>query len=108
MGMKMNKTVTRAKKPAIGTGSRATKSMDILDHIEKIVEVSRKMGIDKCLSSGKSHFEYVTGKLGITPIQAILFSHFMERNVEDQIVISKIAGDLKCSTEPYAGLQQIY
>ncbi|MDR0497236.1 MAG: ATP-binding protein, partial [Treponema sp.] len=71
--------------------------MDILDHIEKIVELSTKYGIDKCYSRGKKHFDYVTGKLGISPIQATLFSHFMDRCGGNQIQLSEIAASIKCS-----------
>ena len=66
------------KKTAVGAGSEdsmSLKDMDILDHFEKIVEISQKLGIDKCLSkeSVKKHFDYVTDKLGISPLQAVLF-----------------------------------
>jgi len=74
------------------------KETSILDHIEKIVNISQKYGIDKCYPRGKKHFDYVTGKLGISPLQAVLFSHFMERCNENQIRISEIAESIKCST----------
>ena len=73
------------------------KDMDIFDHIEKIVEISIKNGIEKCLTKGKCHLDYVTGKLRINRIQAILFSHFMERSDKNQIRISEIAESIKCS-----------
>jgi hypothetical protein len=100
--MKMNNPAVKAKKPTVGTGSKKVtplKDLDILDHFEKIVEISQKMGIDKCLTegSGKKHFKYVTGKLGISPIQAVLFSHFLERSTESHIRISEIAESIKCS-----------
>jgi hypothetical protein len=71
--------------------------MCILDHIEKIVEISQEHGIDKCVDKGKSHFDYVTRKLDISPIQAVLFSHFMERSTDGYIQISEIAESIKCS-----------
>jgi SpoVK/Ycf46/Vps4 family AAA+-type ATPase len=72
-------------------------NMDILDKLEKIVEISRKYGINKCLQKGKSYLDYVTKKLDINPIQAVLFSHFMERSDENQIMVSEIAESIKCS-----------
>jgi len=74
-------------------------SMDILDHFEKIVEISQDLGIDKCLSekSGEAHVDYVTGKLGISPVQAVLFSHLMERDGDGGWSYSEIAESLKCS-----------
>ena len=101
-GMKVTNTAVKAKKPPVGTGSgkgMPLKDMDILDHFEKIVELSQKQGIDKCLSEvgGKKHFKYVTDKLGISPIQAVLFSHFLERSSDNHIMISELAESIKCS-----------
>ena len=93
----MNKTAAKAKKHLTKSGSGTTKDMGILDHIEKIVELSEKMGIDKCLSTGKKHYKYVTEKLCISPLQAVLFSHFLEKSGEERILISKIAESIKCS-----------
>jgi len=100
--MKVTNTAVKAKKPTAGSGSKTVtplKDMDILDHFEKIVEISQKQGIDRCISekSGKKHFKYVTGKLGISPIQAVLFSHFLERSADSHIRISEIAESIKCS-----------
>jgi hypothetical protein len=75
----------------------SSNDMDILDKLEKIVEISRKHGISKCLSIGKVHLDCVTKKLGISPIQAVLFSHFMERSAGNNILLSEIADSIKCS-----------
>jgi len=74
------------------------REMDLLDHIEKIVEVSKEHGIDNCFSRAQGHFDYVTEKLGISPLQAVIFSHFMERSSDNQILISEVAESIKCST----------
>jgi hypothetical protein len=71
--------------------------MGILDHIEKIIEISQKYNIEKSLSKGRKHIDYVTGKLGISPIQAVLFSHFMERSDDSHIQLGEIAQSIKCS-----------
>jgi len=102
LSMKTKNTAVKAKKTPVGTGSGKgipLKDMDILDHFEKIVEISQKQGIDKCISekSGKKYFKYVTDKLGISPIQAVLFSHFLERSADSHIRISEIAESIKCS-----------
>ena len=72
--------------------------MDILDHIEKIAEISREIGVDKCLSKieAKTHFDFVTAKLGISPVQAVMFSHFLERNHDFNIKVNEIADSVKC------------
>jgi len=73
------------------------KVMGILDHLEKIIEISQKIGIEKCLVKAKKHLDYVIEKLGISPIQALLFAHFMERSDDNTIYVSEIASSIKCS-----------
>ena len=99
--MKIKNTAVKAEKQSLGTESgndMPVKEMDILDHIEKIVKISRKWGIDKCLSGekGKKHFDYVSEKLGISPLQAVLFSHFLEKDGTDWSG-SELSKSLKCS-----------
>jgi len=72
-------------------------NLGILDHLEKIIEISQKNGIEKSLYKAKKHLDYVTAKLDISPIQAILFSHFMERSEDNNILVSEIASSIKCS-----------
>ena len=73
------------------------KDMNILDHIEKIVEMSNKYGINKSIQKGKIHFDYVNAKLGINSLQSVVFSQFMERCNDNNILISEIAKALNCS-----------
>ena len=73
------------------------KDMGILDHIEEIIKISQKFGLEKCLSKGKKHLDYVTKKLEITPVQAVLFSHFLEKSDDNTIQISEIAESINCS-----------
>jgi hypothetical protein len=98
--MKLNIDALKAKMLPNRTGSCNDvpfKDMDTLDHIEKIVEISKKYGINKCFSKGKGHIDFVAGKLSISPLQTVLFSHFMEKSNENQIQISEIAESIKCS-----------
>jgi len=74
----------------------SVKGKSILDHIEKIVEISTKKGIEKCLTEGKKHIDYVSKKLGINQIQAVLFSHFIEK-CDDSIKLKEIAETIKCN-----------
>jgi hypothetical protein len=74
------------------------KDMSLMDHLEKIVTLSQKYGIDRCQNKGKIHFDYITQKLGISNIQAVLFSHFMEMSNDPRIMVSEIAQSIKCST----------
>ncbi|MCL2232933.1 MAG: hypothetical protein FWB99_07640, partial [Treponema sp.] len=61
--MKVNFSALKAKLFSKKTGSKSEVSireMDLLDHIEKIVEVSKEHGIDNCFSRAQGHFDYVT------------------------------------------------
>jgi hypothetical protein len=82
--IKISGLITRLFSLKTGSGSNADmlKDMGILDHIEKIVRISQKNGIDKCLIKGKTHIAYVSQKLGITPVQAALFSYVMEKSAD--------------------------
>lgn len=71
--------------------------MKIFDHIEKIVELAHKNGIDRCQEAGKEHINYVTNKLGIGPLQAVLFSLFLGKSEKNNIKISEIAKSSKCN-----------
>jgi len=98
--MNMIFSAFKAKLFPNATGSRndaSIKEMDILDHIEKIVEVSKEYGIDNCFAKAQGCFDYVAEKLGISPLQAVIFSHFMERSANNQILICEIAESIKCS-----------
>ncbi|MCL2093731.1 MAG: ATP-binding protein [Treponema sp.] len=74
-----------------------SKDMDIFDHIEKIVELAQKHGLEKCLARGKVHCSYITEKLGISPLQAVLFSLFMEHSSSNNILLSEIAETIHAS-----------
>jgi hypothetical protein len=74
------------------------KDMCLMDHLEKVVGLSQKYGIDKCQNKGKIHIDYIAQKLDINNIQAVLFSHFMERCGDDYITVSNIAESINCST----------
>jgi len=98
--MKINLFAKNEKTIAVNSETADNKqvgNISILDHIENIVEISKKFGIEKCLLKGKNHLDYVTKKLGISPIQAVLFSLFMENCNDSQIMISEIAETIKCS-----------
>ncbi len=106
--MKMNISALKAKLfPAkTGTGNKTEsgneiprEGMDILDHLEKIVEMTQELGIDKCLSekNGGTHVDYVAGKLGISPVQAVIFSHLLDIDGDGEWSYSEIAESLQCS-----------
>jgi len=56
---------TRGKDVNALTAKASTNNMGILDHIEKIVEISKEHGIDGCLDRGQTHLDYITRRLGV-------------------------------------------
>ena len=53
--MSNNLSIKEAKAPAVGNEPQndiSLKGTDILDHIEKIVEISKEFGMEKCLLEG--------------------------------------------------------
>jgi hypothetical protein len=100
-GMKINFTAMKDKLFSFRVKSDECvplKDMGLMDHLEKVVNLSQKYGIDKCQYKGKIHIDYITQKLGISSIQAVLFSHFMERCGDHLIRVGDIAESIKCST----------
>lgn len=76
---------------------QVVESNDILANLEKIADISRKHGIDRCMTRGKAQLDFVALTLEISPLQAVLFSHFMERSAHANIMLSEIADSFKCS-----------
>jgi len=72
--------------------------MGILGHIEKVVGIAQESDVNECLAKGKAHIEHIAEKLGISPVQALLFSHFMNNFTDHRIDVDNIADALKCST----------
>ena len=81
----------------IAGNSIPVRDMSILDHIEKIVDISKEHGLDRCLAKAKVHLEYVSGKLDISFLQAMLFSHFAEKGMDGFVDLGSIAEAVKCS-----------
>ncbi|MDR3335404.1 MAG: AAA family ATPase [Treponema sp.] len=71
---------------------------NLLGHFERIVELSEKNGLGKFLfDNARAHISFVTQKLHITPIEAVLFSHFLNRCDDQAISINDIAESIQCS-----------
>jgi hypothetical protein len=74
------------------------RELNLLEHIENIVVLSEKKGLtDDFNVRATPHLNVVTEKLCITPIQAVLLSHFLNRCDDQSITIDDIADSIKCS-----------
>ncbi|MHC6203855.1 ATP-binding protein [Breznakiellaceae bacterium SP9] len=78
--------------------SIVTKKIHLLEHIEKIVKLCGKKGLcEEYFEKANVHIKYVGQKLHLTPIQTILFSHFLNNCDNQTIMPENIAESLKCS-----------
>jgi hypothetical protein len=72
--------------------------LDLLGHVEKIVTLSGEKGLtDEFFEKARASARFVAGKLCLTGIQAIIFSHFVNKSDDQCIEIKEIAESLKCS-----------
>lgn len=83
------------------TPGKATKGrkLNLLNAIEKIVTNCTEDGInDKLFTDNTKEIGYVAKTMSLTPIQAVLFSLYVNRSEDQCIYLNEISRDLKCST----------
>jgi hypothetical protein len=74
------------------------KQLTILQHMEQITSMSGRNNFsDAFFLIAKPHIEYITQKLNISPIQAVLFSHILEEYDSSAITLNQIARSLNCN-----------
>ncbi|MDR0754136.1 MAG: ATP-binding protein, partial [Prevotellaceae bacterium] len=72
------------------------KELTLLEHIEQIVELSEDLNLsDKFYKKAGKHIDAVCKTLNMNSIQAILFSHLVDRCNDRSIYMSEIAEKLK-------------
>jgi hypothetical protein len=75
------------------------KELTLLEHIEQIVELSEKSKLsDKFYEKAGRHIDAVCRIFNLSSIQAILFSHLVDRSNDRSIYMSEIAEKLKIRT----------
>lgn len=73
------------------------KELTLLEHIEKIVEMSETDGFsDSFFEKASRHLAAASEILDITPVQVALFSHFLNRSDDECINVGEIAKAIKC------------
>ena len=71
------------------------KQLHILQHIEQIVSLSGNNTFsDDFFLTAKNHVDYVSQKLNITPVQAVLFSHIVSTFENSPVGMNEIANSL--------------
>ncbi|MDR2680657.1 MAG: hypothetical protein LBC47_07600, partial [Tannerella sp.] len=74
-------------------------TLTLLGHIERIIELSEKSKLsDRFYEKAGEHIDAVCKILHLNAIQAILFSHLVDRSNDNSIYMSEIAEKLKIRT----------
>jgi hypothetical protein len=75
------------------------KKLHIMGHIEKIIEISKDSKLnDEFFEKAKIHINYLKRTLHLNVMQALLFSHFIDRANDNCIFIREIADFIGCRT----------
>jgi hypothetical protein len=73
-------------------------SNGLLEHFEKIVELSEKKGFTETFwQNAKPHLEYAANTLKLSAKQTAVFAHFLNHCDDQSITIDDIAKSIKCS-----------
>jgi len=71
--------------------------MNIIDLLEGICTETETCGIENYQLEGKDHLNYVSQKLGISPLQVVLLSNYLPRSDDSCIDIGELAYSVKHS-----------
>lgn len=75
----------------------APKRLNLLTAIEQIVERSANSGLsDDFFKEARRYISHVARKLSLTPMQAVLFSYFVDKSDDCRIRISEMASHFGC------------
>jgi hypothetical protein len=74
-------------------------NLNVLDHIKQIVIIAKDaQNEEEFQNKAKENIEAVSRKLKITPVQAVIFSHMIDKANDDRIYPSELKGSLRCTT----------
>jgi hypothetical protein len=80
-----------------GTDPKSRKKLNMLGHIETIVELSVDSKLsDEFFDKARPHINFVKRILHLNDMQVVLLSHFVDRSENSRICISEIATTLRC------------
>lgn len=79
--------------------TKAPRRLDLLNAIEQIVEMSSDNGLtDELFAEAKRYISYVSRRMKLTAVQAVLFSLFVDRCEDRDIRMNDISKAIKCRT----------
>jgi SpoVK/Ycf46/Vps4 family AAA+-type ATPase len=74
------------------------KQVTIFGHMEKVIELTGSNGLSESFfNAAKINIEHITDKLGITPVQAVLFSHIIAKYDDNWVSMEDISRSIKCN-----------
>lgn len=74
-------------------------STSILQAMEQIVKLSENSGLsEEFFEKAQNYISFVSGKLGLTPGEALMFSVFIDQSDDSSIRIRDIASHFRCRT----------
>ena len=75
------------------------KKMDLLTAVEQIVEMAKESQLSKeFYSKADRYIKYVSEKMELTKEQSVMMALFVNRSDDNNIRISELSEDVKCST----------
>lgn len=81
------------------TKSTKCRKLKMLNSIENIVNLATENGLnDEFYAKANKGIKYLAKKMSLTPMQAIIFSLFVNRSDDQFIYLNEISRDIKCST----------
>ncbi len=97
--MRQSKQTQTAEVPQEKPQPKRRKALTLLSAMEEIVERAEGSKLsDEFFKEAKRPIAYVGKRLGLTPAQSVLLALFMNRCYDSRILLSELAGDVKCRT----------
>jgi hypothetical protein len=73
--------------------------LNLIQHIEKLVELSREMGLhEDFFDHAQDHIKVVSRFFHLSPVQTTLYSHFLVRYEDQHITTMDISSSLNCGS----------
>ena len=97
--MRQSKQTQTAEVPQENPQPKRRKALTLFSAMEEIVERAEGSKLsNEFFKEAKRPITYVGKRLGLTPAQSVLLALFMNRCYDSRILLSELAGDVKCRT----------
>jgi DNA polymerase III delta prime subunit len=101
----MKKTKNEPEKAEVVNPTKAPKKLTLLNAIEQVVELSEDSNLnDEFFTKAKRYIKYLSKRLSLTPIQAVLFSIFIDNSTDSHIQVGDFTSHLGSKNIKLIGL----